>query len=180
MLVSEAINVEGKAKERLMTMKSCYDGFEIAEKDLLMRGPGDFLKGTGDGAVRQSGGVRFRLAELWLMDHPQGGALAALQSSRMLMRGNWKALLRVDLSFWWYYLLVTVITAVGYLDVILALAGIPLPMEETVMFFATIAAYCVLITALSLWKKAQVETSYVLAYEAIAHPEPVEITIEIQ
>ncbi len=63
-LVSEAINSEGKAKERLLTMKSCYDGFEIAERDLTMRGPGDFLKGSSDGAVRQSGGVRFKLAEL--------------------------------------------------------------------------------------------------------------------
>ena len=63
-LVSEAINSEGKAKERLLTMKKCYDGFEIAEKDLLMRGPGDFLRGNGDEAVRQSGGVKFRLAEL--------------------------------------------------------------------------------------------------------------------
>ena len=63
-LVSDTIKEEGKAKERLMTMKSCYDGFEIAERDLAMRGPGDFLKGSGDDSVRQSGGVRFRLAEL--------------------------------------------------------------------------------------------------------------------
>lgn len=63
-LVSEAINSEGKAKERLLTMKKCYDGFQIAEKDLMMRGPGDFLRGNGDEAVRQSGGVKFRLAEL--------------------------------------------------------------------------------------------------------------------
>ena len=63
-LVSEAVSVEGRAKERLMTMKASYDGFEIAEKDLLMRGPGDFLKGSGDDSVRQSGGVKFRLAEL--------------------------------------------------------------------------------------------------------------------
>ena len=63
-LVSDAINGDGKAKDRLMTMKSCYDGFQIAEKDLLMRGPGDFLRGNGDETVRQSGGVKFRLAEL--------------------------------------------------------------------------------------------------------------------
>ena len=63
-LVSEAVNSEGKAKERLMTMKQCYDGFEIAERDLLMRGPGDFLKGAQDDSVRQSGGVKFKLAEL--------------------------------------------------------------------------------------------------------------------
>ncbi|MBO7310990.1 MAG: ATP-dependent DNA helicase RecG [Clostridia bacterium] len=63
-LVSEAVASEGKTKQRLMTMKDCYDGFEIAERDLLMRGPGDFLKGNSDDTVRQSGGVRFRLAEL--------------------------------------------------------------------------------------------------------------------
>lgn len=63
-LVSDAISHDGKAKERLMTMKSCYDGFEIAERDLKLRGPGDFLRGTSDASVRQSGGVRFKLAEL--------------------------------------------------------------------------------------------------------------------
>ncbi len=52
------------ARERLGIMKSCYDGYTIAERDLEMRGPGDFLRGSGDAAVRQSGGVRFRLAEL--------------------------------------------------------------------------------------------------------------------
>lgn len=51
------------ARARLNTMKSTYDGFAIAEKDLLMRGPGDFLRG-GDDTVRQHGGVRFRLADL--------------------------------------------------------------------------------------------------------------------
>ena len=63
-LVSESLNIEGKAKERLLTMKKCYDGFEIAEKDLVMRGPGDFLKGADDSSVRQSGGIKFRIAEL--------------------------------------------------------------------------------------------------------------------
>ena len=47
-----------------MTLKSSYDGYSIAEKDLAMRGPGDFLKAGADGAIRQSGGVRFRLGEL--------------------------------------------------------------------------------------------------------------------
>jgi ATP-dependent DNA helicase RecG len=47
-----------------MTMKSSYDGYAIAEKDLAMRGPGDFLRAGADVGVRQSGGVRFRLGEL--------------------------------------------------------------------------------------------------------------------
>lgn len=63
-LVSEDINREGSAKERLLTIKNSYDGYSIAEKDLAMRGPGDFLRSGSDGRLRQSGGVRFRLAEL--------------------------------------------------------------------------------------------------------------------
>ena len=63
-LVSESAKSDSPAGERLNTMKECYDGYSIAEKDLEMRGPGDFLRGNGDASVRQSGGVRFRLAEL--------------------------------------------------------------------------------------------------------------------
>ncbi len=52
------------ARERLRTMTCEYDGFKIAEKDLLLRGPGDFIKGASDPAVRQSGGLRFKLADM--------------------------------------------------------------------------------------------------------------------
>ena len=42
-----------KAKERLNIMKTVYDGYTIAERDLNMRGPGDFFaSGT---SIRQSG-----------------------------------------------------------------------------------------------------------------------------
>jgi ATP-dependent DNA helicase RecG len=41
------------AKERLNIMKTIYDGYTIAERDLQMRGPGDFFSSTA--SVRQSG-----------------------------------------------------------------------------------------------------------------------------
>ena len=63
-LVSDAADAEGTAHDRLQVMKTCYDGYSIAERDLEMRGPGDFLRSNQDSTVRQSGGVRFRLAEL--------------------------------------------------------------------------------------------------------------------
>ena len=56
-------NCSENAKRRLTTMHECYDGFQIAERDLEMRGPGDFLRGNGE-TIRQSGGVKFRLADL--------------------------------------------------------------------------------------------------------------------
>ncbi len=52
------------ARERLETMRREYDGFKIAEKDLVLRGPGDFIKGSSDPTIRQSGGLRFRLADM--------------------------------------------------------------------------------------------------------------------
>ncbi len=51
-----------RSRARLETMRTTYDGYAIAEQDLVQRGPGDFL-GTAEGAVRQSGGLSFRLAD---------------------------------------------------------------------------------------------------------------------
>ena len=63
-LVSAAAEGASNARNRLNVMKTCYDGYSIAEKDLEMRGPGDFLRTNGDTSIRQSGGIKFRLAEL--------------------------------------------------------------------------------------------------------------------
>ncbi len=62
--VSDSIKKNGKSRERLMTVKNSHDGYHIAEKDLAMRGPGDFLAKRGESHFRQSGGVSLRLAEL--------------------------------------------------------------------------------------------------------------------
>ena len=59
-LVSD-INAE-KARDRLNVMKTTYDGYEIAEKDLLLRGPGDFFSSIGGDNFRQSGGFEFKFA----------------------------------------------------------------------------------------------------------------------
>ncbi|MCB1214474.1 MAG: ATP-dependent DNA helicase RecG [Deltaproteobacteria bacterium] len=46
------------ARERLKIMENCQDGFKIAEEDLKLRGPGDFL------GTRQSGFPDFRFLNL--------------------------------------------------------------------------------------------------------------------
>lgn len=66
---SYCILVEGsmseKSKRRLEIMRTTYDGFEIAEKDLLERGPGDFFSNINDASsIRQSGGLKFKMASL--------------------------------------------------------------------------------------------------------------------
>ncbi|MBE6663423.1 MAG: ATP-dependent DNA helicase RecG [Ruminococcaceae bacterium] len=49
------------ARERLNIIKTLYDGYSIAEKDLEMRGPGDFF--SSDSSVRQSGQLELGIAK---------------------------------------------------------------------------------------------------------------------
>ncbi len=57
-ILMHSYKLSKEAKERLQTMVKTNDGFEIAEADLRLRGPGD-LTGT-----RQSGALDLRLASL--------------------------------------------------------------------------------------------------------------------
>ncbi|MBE6537262.1 MAG: ATP-dependent DNA helicase RecG [Ruminococcaceae bacterium] len=53
-----------KALSRLNIMKTTYDGYEIADKDLMLRGPGDFFSNNSNDNFRQSGGFEFKFAKL--------------------------------------------------------------------------------------------------------------------
>jgi ATP-dependent DNA helicase RecG len=48
----------GVAQERLAVMRETGDGFEIARRDLEIRGPGEVL------GTRQTGEMQFRIADL--------------------------------------------------------------------------------------------------------------------
>lgn len=113
----------------------------------------------------------FRMALYLVVDGPVGGVRAHFLS-RQLMRGHKWQLLKLDLSFWWYYALLALTAVVGYLDVILGLMGIAVPINATVLYFVTMVAYLVLQMAVALWKKCPVDAAYTLAFESIAHPEP--------
>ena len=53
-----------KSKERLEVMRTTYNGFEIAEKDLILRGPGDFFSSVSTDNMRQSGGFDFKFSSM--------------------------------------------------------------------------------------------------------------------
>jgi len=72
--------------ERLNVMKSTNNGYEIAERDLAMRGPGDFVAGIS-GENRQSGALRFRLASMAdteLLQNASEAAAAVLEKDPSL------------------------------------------------------------------------------------------------
>ena len=51
------------ARKRLEIMRTVSDGYKIAQYDLEMRGPGDFIA-TSSGSARQHGELKFRIAGL--------------------------------------------------------------------------------------------------------------------
>ena len=69
----------GVAKQRLMTMRETTDGFEIARRDLEIRGPGEFL------GARQSGQAMLRFADLetdqWLVEQARDVAHSLLHEA---------------------------------------------------------------------------------------------------
>lgn len=113
----------------------------------------------------------FRMALYLVMTQPMGGVRAHFESLR-LMRGHKWQLLKLDLSFWWYYALALLASVVGYLDVILGMLGVTVPINATVLYFVTMGTYCLMQMALALWKKCPVDAAYALAFETIAAPEP--------
>ncbi|MFL9870550.1 ATP-dependent DNA helicase RecG [Paraburkholderia megapolitana] len=66
------------ARSRLQTMRETTDGFEIARRDLEIRGPGEFL------GARQSGAAMLRFADLeqdgWLIEPAREAAARLLDS----------------------------------------------------------------------------------------------------
>ena len=69
----------------------------------------------------------YRMVDYLLIDRPQLGAFGVLRESRRMMQGNMKMMLRVDLSFWWYYLLQALVSVLIYLNMVLAPFAIGLP-----------------------------------------------------
>lgn len=113
---------------------------------------------------------RYRMAYLWLMDHPDSGALSALRGSKMLMRGNCMAVFKIDLGFWWFYLLDVLVSLVCYGDLLLAAIGVPLPIDSTVAYFLFLILYLAAQLGLYCWKQNEVSVTYAHAYQALSTP----------
>lgn len=107
---------------------------------------------------------RFRLADWAIMDD-QSKALRAMKLSTFwtFRRRFW--LFRLDLSFWWFYGLQALASALTYGDVLLEALGVTI--SQTVLFW-TCCALSAVAQILIAWRFApQVHTTYALAYDAL-------------
>ena len=113
---------------------------------------------------------RLRFAQYLVMDVPGTGVRAALTGSLQLTKGNCMELLKLDLSFWRYYLLQAVAVVISFADVIAKMAGLTLPISSQ---WTTILCYClyaIILLALDYFYRPQVEVTYGLVYDGLKNP----------
>lgn len=119
-----------------------------------------------------------RMITFCLADDPHPGAFRTLRNSCQMMRGNCWALVKLDLSFWWYYLLQGVVSVVCYGDLLLPMLGIQLPWSGTVSYFVFYIASLVLQFVIHCLFMNRVQVTYAVAYESI-RPKPQETKVAL-
>lgn len=107
----------------------------------------------------------YRMVDYLLIDRPQLGAFGVLRESRRMMQGNMKMMFRVDLSFWWYYLLQALVSVLIYLNMVLAPFAIGLPPE--VLYWGTVVLYLAADFALRYFFSNKVAVTYALFYDSL-------------
>lgn len=110
---------------------------------------------------------RFRMCEMLLMDYPQLTGMRVFKGGIRIMRGQCRALFRLDLQFWWFYVLQTLVTVIGYGDLLLPLFGVELFSNPDLAYFLFYILHTLALFALLVWKKPLVQTSYALFYEEL-------------
>lgn len=114
---------------------------------------------------------RLRMSLYLLADDPRIGALEAMRTSARMMRGNCLKLLKVDLHLWWWHGLNLLVSLLLYLDLLLPLAGIELPLSPEGMSLVSLGIFLTGQFALLYFLRNRTELTYAAAYEAL-RPKP--------
>lgn len=114
---------------------------------------------------------RLRMMDFALMDDPKKGAFHAFGKSMRMTRRNCLAIFKLDLHFWWYYLLQLLTLALCYGEVLLPMMGVQLDMNADLAMYLFYMVALVAEFALYVWKKNQVTATYALLYDQMRKPE---------
>ena len=111
---------------------------------------------------------RLRLAPYIVMEEGKTRAFRALLQSNRSMRGNCISFFKLDLSYWWYWLLQILCSVLAFGDVLLRLMGVQLPVDADVVMFAFYGLQLVGTLVIAWIWRAPVETTYAVAYTTLA------------
>lgn len=116
--------------------------------------------------------ISYRLfaARYLVMDAECPGAAAAMSASNRLTKGyKWK-LAKLDLSFWWYYLLQFAASLLVYGNVILTAVGIHLPVDPAIADMLFYLLYIAASLAIAWFAGDYIHTTQACAYQQILDP----------
>lgn len=120
---------------------------------------------------------RMRFMDFFVMEGD--GGIKAVVKSFQLTRGNCLQILKLDLHFWWFYLLQGLSLVLCYGDALLTAFGITLPLGPDGNFFLFYILGIVMQTVLFWQYNARRLTTYCLAFEAFRAPEPAQLPREM-
>ena len=109
----------------------------------------------------------FRLTPYGIFSGERSGALRSILESCRLMWRNFTAFLKLDLHFWWYYLLTALVTLVANLDILLPLLGAQLPLGNEETTLACLALHVIANLLIAWFLRSRVETVYACAYNRL-------------
>ncbi len=113
---------------------------------------------------------RMRFSQHFLLDYPLYGARGALSMSRRVTKGKCWRLFRLDLSFWWFYLLLALSSGLMSLgSYLLEFFLVDIGLVGNILCFLLSA-----VAQLLLYMKwgPYVEVTYAVCYEALIPPPP--------
>ena len=111
---------------------------------------------------------RFRMATYLAFDHPRMRAMELLRFSTYQLRGQTGALIKLDLSFLWFFGLDVLVAALAYGDYLLPLLGVTLPVSAEASYFVFLILSLALQGALFIFARNRVEVTYAKFYCATA------------
>ena len=115
---------------------------------------------------------RYRMTNYLIVDEQEKGGVRAMLRSRMLMhRRRWE-LAKLDLSFWWYYLLLALGMVLCYGDLILAAAGVALPIPDAVAYWVFLCLGLLTQLGVKVLAGPKVAVTYAHRYDRYLNEEP--------
>lgn len=108
---------------------------------------------------------RLRLADYVVLDG-QDRALAAMRESRYRSYTHKLQLVKLDLSFWWYYLLMGVALVISYADLLLPQLGVKA--DPDTAYWICMLVSIALQGAVGYFALPKLHTAYALFYDALA------------
>ena len=109
----------------------------------------------------------YRMVNYCLLDERRMGARRAMRESTRMMKGHRLSLLKMDLSFWWYFLAQGLIGCLLYHDTLLPIIGVTPPWPQMVSHYVFLVLYLVLAAVLCYFFMNRVETTYAAVYDHI-------------